>query len=385
MAVEELSGHRGELSGLGQVLSQLRWWWLVPAVVAEAASLLAFVGMQQRLLRAGGLDPPLGPLTGVTLGSQAMTNTLPAGPALAAIYGFRWFRRFGADEGLAGWALVGTGIAAALSLALVALVGLAMATGEGASLDLVPVVVGVFGATLVVGALFLYERPLAAVTRWALRLTTRLTGRPRGSHELAIERLVRRATVVRLRPSDVGVTLGWGAVNWLLDCACFALAFVATGSGIPWEGLLLAYGAGQLAANLPITPGGLGAVEGSITIALAYFGGATSADIAAVFVYRLVSFWLVLLVGWLWAGGLAFAVRRGRWPRFVRDAPIAEAVRHQADVTEPGAMPIEPAAPPFDPAAPDADDARRRTEVGEGAAVAVPVVVERERREGTDQ
>jgi len=35
-----------------------------------------------------------------------------------------------------------------------------------------------------------------------------------------------------------------------------------------WKGLLLAYGAGQLAADLPITPGGLGVVEGSLTIAL---------------------------------------------------------------------------------------------------------------------
>lgn len=321
LAVAELSGHRGELSGLGQVLGDLRWWWLLPAAVAEAASLVSFVGIEQTLLAAGGVSPALRPLAGVTCGYQAISATLPAGPALAAVYGFRWYRRLGADEGLAGWALVGTWVVAGLSLAVVATVGLVFATGEGASLDLVPAVLGVLAATVAIGALFVYERPLAAVARWVLRTTHRLTGRPRGDHEEAIERLVERATVVRLDLRASATALGWGATSWLLDCACFAFAFLATGSSIPWEGLLLAYGAGQLAANLPITPGGLGAVEGSITIALSYFGGATAADIGAVFVYRLVSFWLVIVVGWLWAGGLAVAVRRGRWPRSVRQAP----------------------------------------------------------------
>ncbi|MGH9082131.1 MAG: lysylphosphatidylglycerol synthase transmembrane domain-containing protein [Acidimicrobiales bacterium] len=323
LAAEELGGHRDELSGLVQVLGNLRWWWLLPAVVAEAGSVLAFVGIQQTLLGAGGAEPPLAPLAGVTLGSQAITNSLPAGPALAAVYGFRWYRRLGADEALAGWALVGTAVTAALSLACVATAGLVLATEEGATLDLVPVVLGVLAATLAIGALFLYERPLAAVARRVLRLSHRLIGRPRGDHEARIERLVEWASVVRLGARQVLTALGWGSANWLLDCACFALAFLATGSGIPWKGLLLAYGAGQLAANLPITPGGLGAVEGSITIALSYFGGATSADIGAVFVYRLLSFWLVLVVGWLAAGALATGVRRGRWVRFARDAPVS--------------------------------------------------------------
>ena len=35
---------------------------------------------------------------------------------------------------------------------------------------------------------------------------------------------------------------------------------------VPWRGILLAYGAGQLAVNLPVTPGGLGVVEGSLTV-----------------------------------------------------------------------------------------------------------------------
>ena len=55
-----------------------------------------------------------------------------------------------------------------------------------------------------------------------------------------------------------------GLAMWIGDLACLTVSFLAVGAGVPWRGLLLAYGAGQLAANLPITPGGLGVVEGSI-------------------------------------------------------------------------------------------------------------------------
>ena len=69
-------------------------------------------------------------------------------------------------------------------------------------------------------------------------------------------------TAVRLSWTQIGHVIAWGTTNWLLDCACFAMMFLAIHAPIPWSGLLLAYGAGQLAATLPITPGGLGVVEG---------------------------------------------------------------------------------------------------------------------------
>ena len=129
-------------------------------------------------------------------------------------------------------------------------------------------------------------------------------------------------TTVRLGWRQISWVVFWGSANWLFDCACFALMFPAVHAGIPWKGLLLAYGAGQLAATLPITPGGLGAVEGSITIALVAFGGAHVSTVDAVLMYRLISFWLVLIVGWgLW-GELALQVRRGRWSRQALTAPV---------------------------------------------------------------
>src|SRR4051794_1063821 len=104
------------------------------------------------------------------------------------------------------------------------------------------------------------------------------------------------------------------AVNWLGDIACLAMAYLAVGVAIPWRGVLLAYGAAQLAANLPVTPGGLGVVEGSMTIALVAYGGAEASTVAAVLLYRLVSFWLPIPLGYLAGAGLALQhrMRRGR-------------------------------------------------------------------------
>lgn len=322
LVLDVLGGHGAELSGFGTVLEHLRWWWLPAALLFEAASLASFAGVQYRLLEAGGLRPPVTPLLGITLASQAITNSLPGGSAVAAVYGFRWYRRLGADDGLAGWAMVGSAVAAALGLALVAAGGLVLATEQGATLDLIPVVFGVLAVTLAVGALFVYERPLAVVVTWALKTCHRLTGFPRGDVEVSIERLVERVTVVRLRWREIAVVVGLALATWLFDCSCFAMSFLMVGVGIPWKGLLLAYGAGQLAANLPITPGGLGAVEGSLTIALAYFGGAQAGTVDAVLVYRLISFWGVLVVGWLAWGWGALGVRRGRWPRHAMEAPV---------------------------------------------------------------
>jgi hypothetical protein len=310
-----LSSKTSELQGFSTIWRNFDWWWVGPAVIVEIASYFCFAAMQFELLKAGHLRAPWRPLVKLTFASQAITNSLPIGNAVSSVYGFRWFRRFGADNTLAVWALAGTLVAATVSLSLLAIVGLGVAAQEGASLDLVPVLIGTFLITLGIGSLFVYERPLRAVVSAALRLSVAVTGRPRGDTVALIERITTWMTAVRLSWGQIGRIITWGALNWILDCACFAMMFLAIDAPIPWKGLLLAYGAGQLAASLPITPGGLGVVEGSITVALVAFGGNEASTAYAVLLYRLISFWMILLVGWLFIGQLALQVRRGRWNR----------------------------------------------------------------------
>ena len=77
------------------------------------------------------------------------------------------------------------------------------------------------------------------------------------------------------------------------------MGILAIGAAVPWYDLLLAYGAGIAAQSFSVTPGGLGVTEGTLGLALAAAGMRDSRALAAVLVYRLVSFWLVALAGWL--------------------------------------------------------------------------------------
>jgi hypothetical protein len=170
-----------------------------------------------------------------------------------------------------------------------------------------------------------------------LWVSVKLTGRPRGDSTATIARIMAWMTAVRLSWGQIGWIVWWGTANWLLDCACFVMMFRAIDAPVPWAGLLLAYGAGQLAATLPITPGGLGVVEGSITVALVAFGGAETSTVDAVLLYRLISFWFILVLGWLFIGQMALQVRRGRWTRSAMTAhahagPVA--YRHPSQVGE---------------------------------------------------
>jgi putative heme transporter len=329
LAFYQVAGDKSELTEASTALHHLRWEWVLLGVVAEALSYLAFAQLQRTLLRAGRADVGLGPMATITLAANSITNSLPAGSVIAPVYSFRQFRRRGADQAVAGWSVVATFVAAAVTLTVVAAAGAAVAGAEGANLDLVPVIAVVLLLAFAMGAVFVQERALIWTVTALLHLCQRLTGWPRGELAAHIDRIIKRLTVVRLSPRQVASALWLGLGNWTFDCACLAVSFLAVGAAVPWKGLLLAYGAGQLAANLPITPGGLGVVEGSLTIALVAFGGAAASTVVAVLLYRVISFWLILPTGWGAFAWLAWTGRRHPWP-------ITAAVGEAGDAGTPG-------------------------------------------------
>jgi uncharacterized protein (TIRG00374 family) len=242
--------------------------------------------MERTLLGAGDVRANLARLTAIAFSGSAIQSALPVGAAFAGVYEFRQFQLLGADEVLAGWVVIAVGAVAFATLAALAGVGLALAATLGSTFDLVYAIVGV---------LFI---ALLAVLAWAnrstgYRLALRATAR--------LERALKRSPGQLSGPLDKGVQrmrsvaptrLEWaqavlaGTCSWLSDCSCLAFAFIAVGAGVPWAGLLLAYCGGQLAVNLPITPGGLGVVEGSLTVALVAFGGGEAPTVAAVLLCR---------------------------------------------------------------------------------------------------
>ncbi len=311
LAAWVISGKTDELEGATTYLAHLRWWWLAVALAAESASYLAYASMQRRLLRAGEVDAPLATVTGVSLAGQAIQNSLPGGFVIYLAYVFRQYRRFGADDVLAGWTVLAFNVVSFVTLAGVAAVGLCLALAAGNTYDLVEAILGVvIAAALFVLAWAERLRLLPHLAR-SVRLSQRLIHRPapgRTAEEIIGEWMSQIGAISPSRADWAWAgTMGLG--NWLGDLACLAVSFLAVGAGVPWRGLLLAYGAGQLASALPITPGGLGVVEGSLTVALVTFGGGHISTVAAVLLYRLISFWLVLPAGWGAWGGMTIRAR----------------------------------------------------------------------------
>jgi uncharacterized protein (TIRG00374 family) len=87
-------------------------------------------------------------------------------------------------------------------------------------------------------------------------------------------------------------TLGWACSNWTLDAAALWCCLRAYGFSAPVGPLLAVYGAVSLLALVPVTPSGLGVVEGVPVPAVASLGAAAAVALLGVLTWRLVQFWL---------------------------------------------------------------------------------------------
>jgi hypothetical protein len=302
-------GRTDELAGAGAYIENLRWYWLVVASTLEVVSIVAYAALQGRLLAAGDVHVGIRSLTGITLAGTSIQNSLPGGVVFSTVWAFRQYNRRGADDVLSGWTLLATGTLSLIALVVLAGAGLAAANNTGHDLNLF----GDIAAMVVLTAVVLFgwtrrEAILRSLIR-PLGLLRRAIGHPKTSPRLLIQAVIDRMAAVTPRPTDWAVSGGWALAFWVFDAACLVVAFLAVGAPVPWRALPLAYAAGQLAANLPITPGGLGVVEGSLTIALVAYGGAQASTVAAVLVYRMISFWGLLLPGWVCWGVCSWSVR----------------------------------------------------------------------------
>lgn len=298
LVLNALNGQRNDLAAAISQLGRLKIEWVAFGAVLELVSYLALGALQKALLGAGNVRLTMPFATALALASSAIVSSLPGGPAFAGIYTFGQYRRKGADRAVALWVIIAVVALEALALSLVASAGVGLAIQEGASYNLI----GVTAASVV---LFGAIDALVWQRRWLVLMFFRIFswsrdhfGRPRRDIVTVMDDFISRLAAVRPGRLDLGRALLIAAGFWICDCGALAASFGGVGAPIPWRGLLLAYGAGQLAANLPITPGGLGVVEGSMTVALVAFGGAQTSAVTAVLLYRIISFWGPLALGW---------------------------------------------------------------------------------------
>ncbi len=278
---------------------------------------MAYAALQGRLLAAGEVHVGMSALTGITLAGTSIQNSLPGGVVFSAVWSFRQFNRRGADDVLSGWTLLATSALSLIALVVLAGAGLAAANNTGHDFDL-------FGdiATMVVltGLVIFAWTRRDAILRSLVRplgLIQRAVGRPRGNPRVLVQLVSDRMAAVTPRPADWLASAGFALAFWVFDAACLVVAFKVVGAPIPWRAIPLAYAAGQLAANLPITPGGLGVVEGSLTIALVAYGGGYASTVAAVLVYRMISFWGMLPPGWVCWAVCSWTLRKAESARLV--------------------------------------------------------------------
>ena len=310
----------------------------------------AFAIMLRRLLAAGGASVGVRPMLATAYAANAVSVSVPlAGPALATAFTFRRFTRQGADAPLAGWSLLTGGVISSAAAALV-VVGGALASGN-ILVAAVAVPGGVLAVTALVVAAAAARRPrlrgaLERPAAWALRQGSRMLRRPGTEPRQIIRAWAQRLGSLQLPPSGWVAVTGLALANWLADAAVLAVSIRATGAAVPWHDLLLVYGSGIAAQSLNITPGGLGVTEGTLSLALVATGLGASQALAAVLLYRLASFWLVALAGWLVLLWLRRPrARRGTEPRRARPcSPADPAARRHQDTPVPETN--LPSAPP---------------------------------------
>jgi putative heme transporter len=285
----------------GAALAAADALWVTVAIACEAGSILAFALLHHRLLRAAAVRVRFRAVVLVTLAANALHLTVPGGAALSTAYTFRKRRSWGASASVTTWTMVTGGVAASLALAGIAVGSALVVNGRATTLG--PQMLQLAGV-VALGALIVVvsRRPgvITAVASAGMRLINRARRRPRdtGVDELVtqIENLALIELTVRGR-----VVVGLSALlNWLLDIACLAACCVAVGAnGMTISLVLVAYAAATAASSAAFLPGGLGLVDGALLAALVAGGVPSKPALAAVLLYRLISFVGVAAVGWV--------------------------------------------------------------------------------------
>jgi uncharacterized membrane protein YbhN (UPF0104 family) len=92
-------------------------------------------------------------------------------------------------------------------------------------------------------------------------------------------------------------TLLVGAIGyWLFDNLALLATYMAVGDTPAFSIVLMGYLIGQLGGLLPL-PGGVGGIDGGLIGVLVLYGAAVAPTVAAVLAYRLILFWVPLVVG----------------------------------------------------------------------------------------
>jgi len=319
-----------QIAGVRKALDELldvKPGYLVAGVAFEMAALLSYSMLTRAALPSGCVR--FSTLLRIQLSTKAVTNVIPGGSAAGSAMGYRLLTLADVRGTDAGFALATSGLGSALVLNVMLWVSLLVSIPLSGynPLYLSAAVVGVVlmgGAALVVVGLMKGQARAERIVRTVGRRVKWFDE----EHAVAtVHRLVARLRELGSQPRLLWRVVFWAALNWLLDMTALGIFIKAFGGDVPLVGLFVAFCLANVLAAIPITPGGLGIVEGVMIPTLVGFGVPRSVALVAVPTYRLAQFWLPIPLG-----GLAYgSLRVGPWA-IPRARPLPSLRREAAEV-----------------------------------------------------
>jgi glycosyltransferase 2 family protein len=267
-----------------EAAAEANWWLLGPMVVGAAAT----IGFAALAFVASVPEPiPYLPALRMQLASSFVSRIAPANTGTLAM-GVRFLQRSGLDPGAAA-AAVGlcalTGVVVHLSLmaAFLAWVG---TSDVGFSLPEANVVFIVIAVAVSAAGLVIVLVP--ALRR---RILPPLLVQIRNALSSVADVLTSPLRVISLLYGQLGITM-----SFILTLAAAVAAF---GGGVSFPEIGAAYLVAAALGSAAPTPGGLGAVEAALVGALTGYGMSSGPAVSAVLTFRLITYWLPMLPGWL--------------------------------------------------------------------------------------
>ena len=301
------------IPGFGKAFSELskvRPSLLVLGLGLELAALFAYSLLTHAALGDSRHSISIWRLFRIQLSTKSVSKVLPAGSAASSALGFKLLTSSGVPGPDAGFALATAGLGSAVVLNLILWVGLiASIPGQGVnaaygSAALVGVILMLVATGLVVGLIDGQGRAERSI-KW---ITTKLRMDPDNAADV-LRQLGFRLQGLAREPGLKERVFIWALLNWVLDMAALWVFLLAFGADIDLRGLIVAFGLANIMAVVPITPGGLGIVEGIFIPTLVGFGLTRSIATVGVLSYRIAQYWMPLIVGAI----VYLSLRVGPW------------------------------------------------------------------------
>jgi uncharacterized protein (TIRG00374 family) len=281
-------------------IDDIEWEWVVLCILASILSMDSFAQVQRALLRSAGLKIKQWQSLSVVLAANSLSQTMPGGQVMAPAFTYRQTRKWGATPVIASWQVVMSGLLMGVGLAVLGLGGALLAGAKTSPFSIIFSISGFVAFALVAQYIARHPESIEGIGVSILHWINHLRNKAADHGILRWHEILVQLRAVQLKPKDTSIAFGWSLFNWVADVACLAFACYAVGGQPSISGLMVAYAASKAVGTaIPLLPGGLGVVDGVLVPALTSAGMGAAESVTAVLVYRMISYLLVSLIGWV--------------------------------------------------------------------------------------